>query len=132
VNTTTTFSVGVATGWNQVGNMYETALPLVNMDYALDTHGRRWLTGQSDIQGTVPASSAKTVPLPVTIDFVELIRLFEDVTRGSEVPYAAELGLSVKTPFESRLRLPMKKEGTLTVPRPDLLRLDRRPLRNQD
>ncbi len=40
VSTTSTYSVGVASGWNQIGNMYETALPLKNVTGAGSTQIR--------------------------------------------------------------------------------------------
>ncbi|MEA3400635.1 MAG: carboxypeptidase regulatory-like domain-containing protein [Armatimonadota bacterium] len=40
VDGTGTFSVGVSTGWNMIGNMYETALPLANITAAGSTEIR--------------------------------------------------------------------------------------------
>ncbi len=40
VGTTGTFSVGVSTGWNMLGNMYESALPLANITAAGSTEIR--------------------------------------------------------------------------------------------
>jgi hypothetical protein len=102
----------------QIKNPYSAALPLVNMDYLLESGGTRFLKGAADVQGSVPAGETKTLPFPVEIRFLDVIDIVKGANPGSEIPYAAELGLSVDAPFYGRLRLPMRKEGTLGIPRP--------------
>ncbi len=100
----------------EVSNPYSAPLPLVNLDYALASAGSPFLSGQADIQGTVPAKGAKTLALPARVNYLELFKAVKGVRPGDVIPYAAELGLSVKPPAVGALRLPMKKEGKLPVP----------------
>jgi len=100
----------------EVGNPYSVPLPLVNLDYGLASSDTPFLSGQADLQGTVPARGKKTVSLPAKVTYLKLLEALKDVRPGSVVPYKADLGLSVDAPAAGRLRLPLKKEGQLPVP----------------
>lgn len=112
-----------------ITNPYQTALPLANVDYALSTEGTRFLSGQADLQGSIPAGTTKTIQLPVDVPYVELYDAVKGAMGKSEIPYLAELGLSVDTPLVGRLRLPARREDTLKLPTAsDALDLLRREL----
>ena len=100
----------------EVENPYSVPLPLVNLDYGLSTDGKPFVSGSADIQGTVPAKSKKSVPLPAKVVFLEVLKALEGVRPGAVVPYTAEVGLSVDAPAVGRLRLPMTKKGELPIP----------------
>lgn len=99
-----------------VQNPYGVPLPLVNVDYGLASGAKPFLSGKADLQGSVPARGTKTVSVPATVTFSELLGVLKDVRPGSVVPYQAELGLSVKPPLADAIRLPIRKEGQLPVP----------------
>jgi LEA14-like dessication related protein len=100
----------------KVTNPYPVALPLANLDYNLASNAASFLSGQADLQGTVPALGTKTVSLPAKITYRELLAALKGVTPGQVVPYKAVMGLSVKSPVGGALRLPLEKEGQLPVP----------------
>ena len=102
----------------EVGNPYSVPLPLANVDYSLASEGNEFLSGQADVQGTVPAGGSKTLSLPARLEYMSLLAAVKKVRPGSVIPYAAELGLSVDPPVGGRLRLPLRKEGKLPVPAP--------------
>jgi len=64
----------------------------------------------------VPAKSKKTVSLPAKINYMEMLKALKGVRPGSNIPYNAELGLSVETPALGVIRLPLKKDGELVLP----------------
>ena len=99
-----------------VENPYSVPLPLVNVDYGLASGATPFLSGKADLQGAVPAQGSKTVSVPATVKYAELLKVLEGVRPGAVVPYEAELGLSVKPPVAGPLRLPLKKQGQLPVP----------------
>ncbi len=99
-----------------VKNPYSQPLPLANLDYSLASRGSMFMSGKADVQGTVPANGAKTIPLPAKVTFKELFSLLKDVRLGSVVPYNAEMGLSVDAPIVGKMRLPIKKDGQLPIP----------------
>ena len=102
----------------EVENHYPVPLPLMNFDYSLSSNNEKFLSGSADSQSTVPAKSKETVTLPATINYLEMLKSFKGVRLGSKIPYNAELGLSVKAPSIGLIRLPLKKEGQLVLPRP--------------
>ena len=107
-----------------VSNPYSTALPLTDADYALESRGVEFLNGAAELQGAIPAHGSKVVQLPVTVDFMQLLRAVDGVELGSVVPYDADLGLSVESPWAGVLRLPLSRSGELTVPSREDLTLD--------
>ncbi len=100
----------------KVTNPYPVALPLTNLDYNLASSAASFLSGQADLQGTVPAMGDKVVSLPAKITYSELLAALKGVRPGQVVPYKAVVGLSVKSPVGGALRLPIEKEGQLPVP----------------
>ena len=106
----------------KVDNPYAVPLPLSNVDYALSSLGQQFLTGKADVQGSVPAGGSKDLAVPVRISFLELIRAVKGARPGSAIPYKADLGLSVDMPVTGPLRVPMSRQGELSIPSaPDLL-----------
>ncbi|MBN1766045.1 MAG: LEA type 2 family protein [Sedimentisphaerales bacterium] len=100
----------------EVENPYAVALPLVNLDYSLASQARPFLTGEADIASTIAPHDRESVSLPVTISYLDLLQALKGIKPGSVIPYSADIGLSVDTPGLGLLRLPMKKEGELSVP----------------
>jgi LEA14-like dessication related protein len=100
----------------KVDNPYGVALPLGNLDYALSSQGQRFLSGTAADLGTVPAGASKTLEVPVQLSYIELIRAVKEVRPGSTVPYQADLGLSMELPMMGSHRVPMSRDGQLTVP----------------
>jgi len=100
----------------KVDNPYTVPLPMSNVDYALSSQGQQFLAGKADVQGTVPAAGSKTLGVPVRISFLELINVVKGARPGATIPYRAEMGLSVDAPVLGRLRVPMSKEGELSIP----------------
>jgi LEA14-like dessication related protein len=106
----------------KVDNPYTVPLPMSNVDYTLSSRDQQFLTGKADVQGTVPAKGSKTLAIPVQIRYLGLINAVKGARPGATIPYKADLGLSVDVPVLGPLRVPMSKEGELSIPSaPDLL-----------
>lgn len=100
----------------EVRNPYAVQLPVPNVEFNLKTKGEPFLSGKAEIQGMIPAASAKVLPLPVSVRFVEVMRVLSEVRPGSVVPYDALLTLSVNAPAIGPLSLPITKSGELPIP----------------
>lgn len=100
----------------EVDNPYSAGLPLGNLDYDLSSGGNPFLSGNADLQTTIPKNSRKTVSLPVKINYMDMLKALQNVKPGAEIPYKADIGLSVETPVTGSIRLPLKKEGNLKLP----------------
>ena len=100
----------------KVTNPYKVPLPLANVDYMLTCDNMRFLSGNADIQDTIPSGESKTVSIPAQINFMETLQILKQIKPGSIVPYTADLGMSVNPPGADRLRLPLSKSGELPIP----------------
>jgi LEA14-like dessication related protein len=100
----------------EIDNPYPVALPLMNMDYGLSSGAEPFLNGSAELQTTIPAKSKKTVSLPAKINYLDMLKALKGIKPGSKIPYKADLGLSVDAPALGLLRLPLKKEGEVTLP----------------
>ncbi len=99
-----------------VANPYSVPLPLVNLGYALASKGNKFLEGAANVQGTIPAKGSRTLQVPATVAFNNLMKTVSGITPGSVVPYTADLSLAVDAPGVGPLTLPLRKEGELPVP----------------
>ena len=109
----------------QVENPYSVALPLVNVDYNLTTQADPFLAGSADLQSTIPAHGQETVTLPVQLNYLSFLQAVKQLKPGSTIPYSADVGLSVDAPALGLIRLPIKKQGKLSIPEiPDLSNID--------
>lgn len=100
----------------EVSNPYAVPLPLVNLDYALATGGTKFLSGNADVQGSIPAKGSRTIKVPAGVTFAGLLNTIKGVKPGSVIPYTADLGLAVDAPAVGRLNLPIRKSGELPIP----------------
>jgi LEA14-like dessication related protein len=100
----------------EVDNPYPVALPLMNLDYGLSSGANPFLNGNADLQTIIPAKSKKTVSLPVSINYMDMLKALKGVRPGSKIPYKADLGLSVDTPVLGLIKVPLKKEGEIVLP----------------
>lgn len=99
-----------------ISNPYSLPLPLSNLKYALASDGQNFLEGDAGVQGTIPANSSKTLPIPVAISYIPMLQVLKGVTPGSVIPYTAKLDLSVDAPGVGPITLPVEKEGELPIP----------------
>lgn len=103
----------------EIKNPYALALPLLNVDYDLQSAGQPLLDGKADLATTIPAKSARVVTLPVSFKYTDLLNAItslKDVRPGSQIPYTAKVGIGLDSPVVGNIRLPLTKEGTLDVP----------------
>ncbi len=100
----------------EVSNPYSVDLPVVGLDYALASGGKSFLSGQAAPQGAIPARGLKSITLPATVRFRELLGALAGVKPGAVVPYRADINLSVDAPAAGRIALPLSREGRLPVP----------------
>lgn len=103
----------------EVKNPYALDLPLLNVDYDLQSDGQALLNGAAEVATTIPAKSSQAVTLPVNFKYLDLLGALtslKDVRPGSQIPYTAKVGLSVDAPGVGTMRLPLTKAGTLNIP----------------
>jgi LEA14-like dessication related protein len=100
----------------EVDNPYSVALPLLSMDYDISSGASPFLSGSSDLQTTVPARSKKIVSLPVSVNYLDMLKSLKGITPGSKIPYEAVVNLSIDAQVLGDLKLPLKKTGEVDLP----------------
>jgi LEA14-like dessication related protein len=100
----------------ELQNYYPLTVPLVGFKYSVSSAGQMFLSGSSEARVNLPASSQRTVALPVTIDYLEVLKILGNAKPGATIPYQAELDLSVETPRLGPVLLPVTHMGVLTLP----------------
>jgi LEA14-like dessication related protein len=100
----------------EVSNPYATAIPLVGLDYELESQGSKFVGGKVSVDGAVPAHGSRVVPVPARIVFADLLKILEMVKPGAVIPYTAGLTLSVDVPAIGPQELPLTHRGELPIP----------------
>jgi LEA14-like dessication related protein len=100
----------------EIENPYSVSMPLTNMDYALSTSDKPLLSGKAKLASIIDAKSSKVITLPATISYREIAKAFSNIMPGSQIPYKADLGLSVDTPVFGTILLPLTRQGQISVP----------------
>jgi LEA14-like dessication related protein len=101
-----------------VKNPNSVALPLTSADYKVSLSGTNVLDGKANLQGSLPANGTKSITLPVTMTYENLLAAEKGiVASGGNVPYTLDAGLSFDTgtPLIGTLRVPLQYSGTLPL-----------------
>jgi LEA14-like dessication related protein len=100
----------------EVKNPYGTPLPILGIDYALSSEGKRLLEGGVESSQTIPSKGKGIVPLAVKIPFLTLREVAGSVKAGQTLPYRADFGLKLDAPLVGAIRLPIDHKGSVTIP----------------
>ncbi|PPD66425.1 hypothetical protein GOBAR_DD36695 [Gossypium barbadense] len=96
-------------------------IPLVDIDYLIESDGRKLLSGLIPDAGTIHAHGEETVKIPVTLIYDDIKSTYDDIKPGSIIPYRLKVDLIVDVPVFGRLTLPLEKTGEIPIPyKPDI------------
>nr|AWJ68107.1 late embryogenesis abundant [Cleistogenes songorica] len=83
-------------------------IPLVDIDYLIDSDGRKLVSGLIPDAGTIHAHGQET-------------STYKDIQPGSIIPYLVRVVLLVDVPIIGRIKIPLQKSGEIPVPyKPDV------------
>ncbi len=99
-----------------ITNPMSVPVPLVDVAFSLASSGSPFVEGVTAFDRSIGAGATETVTLPVSLDYVELVRTLASVRPGQVVPYDASLTLSLSIPGGQALRLPLSRRGEVPVP----------------
>lgn len=99
-----------------ITNPLAVAVPLADVDFSLASRGSPFVEGVTAFDRSISAGATETVTLPVSLDYVELVRTLASVRPGHVVPYEASIALHLSLPGGQALRLPVSKSGELPIP----------------
>ena len=100
-----------------ITNPLGTAVPLVDVAFSLASSGDPFVEGVTRFDRSIGAGATETVTLPVSLDYIEMVRTLASVRAGQVIPYDASLELSLSLPGGQALRLPLTKQGEIPVPK---------------
>jgi|YelNatPaOPRAMG01_1025707.scaffolds.fasta_scaffold00043_10 LEA14-like dessication related protein len=101
-----------------VSNPNALSFSLQGLEYSLDVHGARWLSGFAEQLGQVPAKGSAELELPATIDFAQLGRAaYRLLASGGSLPYRlrGKIELGSVLPFFRAAPIAFDKSGEASL-----------------
>ncbi|KAF4355919.1 hypothetical protein F8388_025922, partial [Cannabis sativa] len=96
-------------------------IPLVDINYLIDSDNRKLVSGLIPDAGTIHAHGEETVKIPLTLIYDDIKSTYDDIQPGSIIPYRIKVDLIVDVPVFGRLTLPLEKTGEIPIPyKPDV------------
>ncbi|XP_027340717.1 uncharacterized protein LOC113854076 [Abrus precatorius] len=96
-------------------------IPLIDINYLVESDGRKLVSGLIPDSGTIHAHGEETVKIPLTLIYDDIKSTYDDIKPGSIIPYKVKVDLIVDVPVIGRLTLPLEKTGEIPVPyKPDV------------
>lgn len=96
-------------------------IPLVDINYLVESDGRKLLSGLIPDAGTLHAHGSETIKIPVCLVYDDIKNTYDDIKPGNIIPYKVKVDLLVDVPVWGRLTLPLEKTGEIPVPyKPDI------------
>jgi LEA14-like dessication related protein len=105
----------------QVENPNPVKILLDHLDYDLKLLGRSFLKGEQSMGLSLAANGSSQVTLPVRMEFDKLLKMYGEINKQDELPYAVNLGLGFDVPLLGRIRMPVNYQGRIPLPKmPDI------------
>lgn len=104
-----------------VANPNPVPIPLVDINYLIESKGRKLASGLITDATTIRARGSETIKIPVTLVYDDLKTAYADIIPGTILPYKVKVDLIVDVPVIGKLTLPIEKSGEIPIPyRPDV------------
>ncbi|GAB2265496.1 hypothetical protein Dimus_000546 [Dionaea muscipula] len=104
-----------------VKNPNPVPIPLIDINYLIDSEGRKLVSGLIPDAGTIHGHGSETVKIPVTVIYDDIKETYQDIKPGSIIPYKIKVDLIVDVPVFGRITIPLEKNGEIPIPyKPDV------------
>ena len=100
-----------------VTNPYTVTLPVLGLDFALQSSGTQFLSGAVDVATSVPAGETRSLAVPIRVPYREIYDVISGIEAGSKLPYQADMELHVDAPILGKIGLPLDAKGEISIPR---------------
>ena len=91
-------------------------IPLVDINYVMESNGRKLASGTIPDAGTLRAHGSETLNIKTRIIYKDIKETYHDIHPGEVIPYKVKVELVVDVPVFGRLTLPLEKTGEIPVP----------------
>ncbi|KAL9233139.1 hypothetical protein vseg_008171 [Gypsophila vaccaria] len=104
-----------------VKNPNPVPIPLIDINYLIESDGRKLVSGLIPDAGTIHAHGSETVKIPVTLIYDDIKKTYQDIKPGSIIPYRVKVDLILDVPVIGRITIPLEKTGEIPIPyKPDI------------
>lgn len=104
-----------------ISNPNPVPIPLVDINYLIESDGRKLISGVIPDAGTIHAHGSETIKIPITLIYQDIKDTYDDIQPGEVIPYKVRVELIADVPVLGRLTLPLEKEGEIPIPyKPDV------------
>ncbi|KAH0887396.1 hypothetical protein HID58_063492, partial [Brassica napus] len=100
-----------------VKNPNPVPIPLIDIDYLVESDGRKLVSGLIPDAGTLKAHGEETVKIPLSLIYDDINSTYNDINPGMIIPYRIKVDLIVDVPVLGRLTLPLEKRGEIPIPK---------------
>ncbi|KAL8030480.1 hypothetical protein ABFX02_14G288800 [Erythranthe guttata] len=91
-------------------------IPLIDINYLIESDGRKLISGLIPDAGTIHAHGSETVKIPVCLIYDDIKSTYEDIQPGSIIPHKVKVDLIVDVPVLGRITIPLEKTGEIPIP----------------
>lgn len=96
-------------------------IPLIDINYLIESDGRKLVSGLIPDSGTIQAHGEETIKIPVCLIYDDIKSTYHDIQPGSIIPYKVKVDLIVDVPIFGRITIPLEKNGEIPIPyKPDI------------
>ncbi|KAM0940067.1 hypothetical protein DsansV1_C19g0160011 [Dioscorea sansibarensis] len=96
-------------------------IPLSDINYSVESDGRKLVSGLIPDAGTIKGHGSETVKIPVNLIFDDIKKTLLDIRPGCIIPYKLKVDFIVDVPIFGKLTLPLEKTGEIPIPyKPDI------------
>ncbi|KAK9670420.1 hypothetical protein RND81_13G200800 [Saponaria officinalis] len=91
-------------------------IPLCDIDYLVESDGRKLVSGLIPDAGTIQPHGSETIKVPLKVTYDEIKETYNDIKEGSIIPYRVVVQLIMDVPVFGKLTLPLEKKGEIPIP----------------
>ena len=95
-------------------------IPLMGINYLIESDGRKLISGVIPNAGTIHAHGSEKVQIPLCLIYDDIKNTYADIKPGSIIPYHLKVDLVIDVPVFGRLTLPLEKNGEIPIPKLDV------------
>eukprot|EP00249_Psilotum_nudum_P007343 c20491_g1_i1 orf=410-1378(-) len=96
-------------------------IPLVDINYLIESDGRKLVSGLIPDAGTIHPHGSETIKIPATLIYRDIRETYHDIKPGQIIPYKVKVDLIIDLPVLGNITIPLEKTGEIPVPyKPDV------------
>ena len=107
-----------------IRNPNSVAIPLAAFDYDLKINQHEFINGKKESSLNIPAGGSENLSIPFHFTFAELYKTLSGLKNQDSTAYEIHCGFSFHVPVIGPVRVPVRKLGTLPIPKLPEIRVE--------